>query len=90
MGAKVKAFDPASMHEAKKLLANVSFCTGIYECIDGADAVVLVTEWDEFRALDLDRVKSLMKSPVMVDLRNVYRPQQMREKGFEYSSIGRP
>jgi UDPglucose 6-dehydrogenase len=89
-GATVKAFDPAAMHEARKLLDGVRLCAGIYETLDGADAVVLLTEWDEFRALDLDRVKALMKSPVMVDLRNVYRPQQMREQGFRYFSIGRP
>ncbi|MEQ1930828.1 MAG: UDP-glucose/GDP-mannose dehydrogenase family protein [Parvularculaceae bacterium] len=89
-GARVKAFDPAAMHEAKKLFENLAFCTGIYETLDGADAVALLTEWDEFRALDLDRVKSLMKSPVMVDLRNIYRPQTMTDKGFRYFSIGRP
>ena len=89
-GAEVKAFDPAAMHEARRLFDGVRFCTGIYETIDGADAIALLTEWDEFRALDLDRVKALMKSPVMVDLRNVYRPQQMRDQGFRYFSIGRP
>ncbi|NWG71967.1 MAG: UDP-glucose/GDP-mannose dehydrogenase family protein [Parvularculaceae bacterium] len=89
-GARVKAFDPAAMHEARKLFKDLVFCTGVYETIDGADVVAILTEWDEFRALDLDRVKSLMRSPVMVDLRNIYRPQQMQEKGFRYQSIGRP
>ncbi|MGE0408305.1 MAG: UDP-glucose/GDP-mannose dehydrogenase family protein [Amphiplicatus sp.] len=89
-GARIKAFDPAGMHEAEKLLGNVKFCEGIYETLDGADAVTIITEWDEFRALDLDRVKSLMKAPVMVDLRNIYRPAQMADRGFRYYSIGRP
>ncbi len=78
------------MREAKKLLKDVVFCDGVYETMDGADAVAIVTEWDEFRALDLDRVKSLLKAPVMVDLRNIYRPAQMADRGFKYHSIGRP
>jgi UDPglucose 6-dehydrogenase len=89
-GARIRAFDPAAMHEAKKALPSLTFCTGIYETLDDADAVVILTEWDEFRALDLDRVKALMKAPLFIDLRNVYRPQQMAEKGFRYASIGRP
>jgi UDPglucose 6-dehydrogenase len=89
-GATVRAFDPAGMHEAEKFLNGVVFCDGVYQTLEGADVVALVTEWDEFRALDIERLKSLMKSPVMVDLRNVYRPAQMRERGVEYYSIGRP
>lgn len=89
-GARVRAFDPAAMHEAKKLFKDLDFCTGVYETLDRADAVVILTEWDEFRALDLDRVKALMKTPAMIDLRNIYRPQQMAERGFAYASIGRP
>ena len=89
-GATVKAFDPAGMEEAKHLLNDVDYVSGPYEAIDGADAVVIITEWDEFRALDLNRVKSLMKAPVMIDLRNIYMPDEMREAGFAYSSIGRP
>jgi UDPglucose 6-dehydrogenase len=89
-GATIRAFDPAGMREAAKLLDGVIFGEGIYETLDGADAVTLITEWDEFRALDLGRVKTLLKTPVMVDLRNIYRPAQMAERGFAYYSIGRP
>ena len=88
-GAAIKAFDPAGLDEAKNLLNDVVYCDGPYHAMDGADAVVLLTEWDEFRALDFRRVKELLKSPVFVDLRNVYRPQYMAEHGIEYSSIGR-
>jgi UDPglucose 6-dehydrogenase len=89
MGATVQAFDPEGMHEAEKMLTGVDFRVGPYEAADGADAVVIVTEWDRFRALDLDRLKTSMRSPVLVDLRNVYRPEDMRAKGFTYVSIGR-
>ena len=89
-GAKVRAFDPAGMHEAKGMLADVEYVDGPYQALGSADAVVIITEWDEFRALDLDRVKSLMKSPVMIDLRNIYRPEEMAEAGIAYHSIGRP
>lgn len=88
-GARVTAFDPEGMREAKKALTGIEYGAGVYETLAGADAVVIITEWDEFRALDLDRVRSLMKSPVMIDLRNIYRPTQMRERGFLYHSIGR-
>ena len=88
-GAHVKAYDPAGMEEAKKLLEKVEWCDDSYAAIDGADVIVLVTEWNEFRSLDLKRVKSLMKKPVMVDLRNVYDPAAMVGAGFTYSSIGR-
>ncbi len=89
-GANIRAFDPAGVNEAKELLRDIEYCEGPYETLDGADAVVLITEWDEFRALDLERVKSLLKSPVMVDLRNIYNPAEMAERGLEYHSIGRP
>jgi UDPglucose 6-dehydrogenase len=89
MGAKIQAFDPEAMHEAEKLLSDIEFKTGPYEALDGADAMVLITEWDRFRALDLDRVKALLKTPVVVDLRNVYSPEQVRAAGLRYSSIGR-
>jgi UDPglucose 6-dehydrogenase len=88
-GAKVRAFDPAGMHEAQGLLKDVDYKDGPYAALDGADAVVIITEWDEFRALDMDRVKSLLKSPIMIDLRNIYRPEEMKEAGFAYHSIGR-
>lgn len=88
-GATVRAYDPEGMEQAKLVLDNVSYCTNSYEAMDGADALVIVTEWDAFRALDLDRVKSLLKQPVLVDLRNVY-PREMVEKaGFRYTAIGR-
>jgi UDPglucose 6-dehydrogenase len=88
-GATVQAFDPEGMHEAGKLLTDLKFVDGPYEALAGADAAVIVTEWDQFRALDLDRIKLTMAKPVMVDLRNVYRADEMRARGFDYSSIGR-
>ena len=88
-GAKVRAYDPEGMEQARPLLDNVEFAASAYAAIEGADALVLVTEWDAFRALDLHKVKSLLKSPVVVDLRNVYAPDEMRRLGFSYTSIGR-
>ncbi|MEM8799990.1 MAG: UDP-glucose/GDP-mannose dehydrogenase family protein [Pseudomonadota bacterium] len=88
-GATVRAFDPEGMDEAAKELQGVDYAQGVYEAIDGADALVIVTEWNAFRALDLDRVKSLLNSPVFIDLRNIYPPEQVREAGFSYTSIGR-
>jgi UDPglucose 6-dehydrogenase len=88
-GATVQAFDPEGMHEAGKLLTDLTFVDGPYEALAGADVAVIVTEWDQFRALDLDRVKLTMARPIMVDLRNVYRADEMRARGFAYSSIGR-
>jgi UDPglucose 6-dehydrogenase len=89
MGAAVQAFDPEG-HEAKALLKGVDFKTNAYEVADGADVVVLITEWDQFRALDLDRLKAGMRQPVLVDLRNVYNPVEMKARGFSYFSVGRP
>ncbi|MEQ9328778.1 MAG: UDP-glucose/GDP-mannose dehydrogenase family protein [Rhodospirillales bacterium] len=89
-GATVAAYDPEGMEEAKKLLTGIEYCTDAYATMKDADVVVIVTEWNQFRALDLDRVKSLLKAPVMVDLRNVYKPSDMAAEGFVYSSIGRP
>ncbi|CAN7374782.1 UDP-glucose dehydrogenase family protein [Brevundimonas sp. LjRoot202] len=89
MGATVQAFDPEGMAEAAQLLPDVVFKDGPYEAVEGADVVVILTEWDQFRALDLNRVKRLLRQPVMVDLRNVYRPEDMRARGFRYASIGR-
>jgi UDPglucose 6-dehydrogenase len=88
-GARIKAYDPESMHEAGKTLTEVDFCDGPYHAVDGADAMVLITEWDQFRALDFDRVKKMMKTPTVVDLRNVYHPADMVKRGFAYHSIGR-
>ncbi|MFP5297102.1 MAG: UDP-glucose dehydrogenase family protein [Alphaproteobacteria bacterium] len=89
MGAEVQAFDPEGMHEAAKPLDGVVFKDGPYEAVEGADAVVILTEWNQFRALDLDRIKLLVRQPVLVDLRNIYRPEDVRARGFRYSSIGR-
>lgn len=88
-GARVQAFDPEGMHEAAKLLPDVEMKDSAYDAVVDADAVVLVTEWDQFRALDLDRIKLLMKQPVLVDLRNIYRPDDMKSRGFRYMGIGR-
>ena len=88
-GAHVQAFDPEG-HEAMTLLQGVDFKANAYEVAEGADAVVLITEWDQFRALDLDRLKAAMRQPVLVDLRNVYNPAEMKARGFRYSSVGRP
>ncbi|HEY2890636.1 MAG TPA: UDP-glucose/GDP-mannose dehydrogenase family protein [Dongiaceae bacterium] len=89
-GATIRAFDPEGMAEAKKLLPDLTYCKDAYDCMTGADALVLITEWNEFRALDLARVKSLLRQPVLVDMRNVYNPAEMTEAGFRYTSIGRP
>ena len=88
-GAKVRAYDPESMKEAKKFL-DVAMCKDAYEALKGADGVVILTEWNEFRALDLGRMKELLKRPLMVDLRNIYRPEEMERAGFSYVSVGRP
>lgn len=88
-GAKVKAYDPEGMKEARQMLPDVEMCDNAYAPIDGADVVVLITEWNEFRALDLKRVKGLLKEPLMVDLRNVYNPEDMAEAGFTYVCVGR-
>jgi UDPglucose 6-dehydrogenase len=87
-GARVRAYDPEGIAEAKKLL-NVELCPDAYVALDGADGVVILTEWNEFRALDLTRAKKLLKWPLMVDLRNIYPPQQMAAAGFIYVSVGR-
>jgi UDPglucose 6-dehydrogenase len=89
-GADVRAYDPAAMTEARKLLPEVTTEPDPYACIEGADALVILTEWDQFRALDLDRVKAILRKPVVVDLRNVYRAADMVARGFTYVSIGRP
>jgi UDPglucose 6-dehydrogenase len=88
-GVDVVAYDPEGMEMAAPLMPGVTMAKSTYDAVTGADAIALVTEWDAFRALDLDRVKSLAKGAVLVDLRNVYRPDEVRAKGFAYSSIGR-
>lgn len=88
-GARVRAFDPEGMEEARSMLDGVEWCDDAYATMPGADALVLITEWNAFRALDLARARSLMGTPVMVDLRNVYRPTEAVAAGFRYTSIGR-
>ncbi|MBA4012546.1 MAG: UDP-glucose 6-dehydrogenase [Phenylobacterium sp.] len=89
LGAKVQAYDPEGAHEAKHMLPGVEFKSDSYEAAAGADALVIITEWDQFRALDLDRVKEVMKTPALIDLRNIYRPDDVRGRGIKYASIGR-
>jgi UDPglucose 6-dehydrogenase len=88
-GARVCAFDPEGMAEAKKLMPDLDYCGDAYETMAGADALVLITEWNEFRALDLGRVKSLLRQPLVIDLRNIYPPEEMVAAGLTYRSIGR-
>jgi UDPglucose 6-dehydrogenase len=88
-GGKIKAYDPAAMDEAKAILRDVNYCAGPYEVAEGCDVLVLLTEWNQFRRLDLGRLKKLMKTPIFVDLRNVYDPTKMREAGFTYCGVGR-
>ncbi|MCC7267087.1 MAG: UDP-glucose/GDP-mannose dehydrogenase family protein [Caulobacteraceae bacterium] len=88
-GASVQAFDPEGTHEARQLLRDVDFKDGPYDVAENADAVVILTEWDQFRALDLDRIKLVMRRPRIVDLRNIYKPADMRARGFDYASVGR-
>jgi UDPglucose 6-dehydrogenase len=89
-GANVRAYDPAGMALARTLLDNVAFAEDAYRCAEGAHALVLVTEWEAFRALDLGRIRDLLVTPILVDLRNVYRPDEVRRHGFSYTGIGRP
>ncbi|HMN85123.1 MAG TPA: UDP-glucose/GDP-mannose dehydrogenase family protein [Bauldia sp.] len=89
-GATIRAYDPEGMEQAKPLLPGVAFCNDPYDCAAGADALVIVTEWDSFRALDLDRIRTALRRPVLVDLRNIYPPQEMQARGFAYRSVGRP
>lgn len=89
-GARIQAYDPESMHEARNMLPDVDYKSNAYEAVTGADAVVILTEWDQFRALDLDRVRGLMNAAVLVDLRNVYKADEVTAHQFTYSSIGRP
>ncbi len=89
MGAKVRAYDPTGMEQAKPLLPNVAFCKDAYDCAEGAAALVIVTEWEQFRALDFARLKKTMARPVLVDLRNIYRPEEVARHGFAYEGVGR-
>ncbi len=88
-GAKIKAFDPVAMEEARHLLSDIEYATDEYDAIKDADILIIVTEWNQFRALDMVKVKRLLKSPKIADLRNIYEPNDMREMGFEYVGVGR-
>ena len=90
MGAKVRAYDPTGMEQAKGLIGNVTFCKDAYDCAEGAAVLVIVTEWEQFRALDFARLRKVMELPVLVDLRNIYRPGEVARHGFIYDSVGRP
>jgi UDPglucose 6-dehydrogenase len=89
LGAKIQAYDPEGMEQAKTELSEISYCDGPYSCAEGADALVIVTEWEQFRALDLARLKQDMACPVIIDLRNIYQPDEVIAHGFRYESIGR-
>jgi len=89
-GAKVRAYDPQGMAHARSILNDVDYASDAYACVEGADALVVMTEWKEFRTLDPARLRSLLKRPVVIDLRNIYRPEAMAEHGFTYVSVGRP
>jgi UDPglucose 6-dehydrogenase len=89
-GANVRAYDPESMQQARSELPDLYYCDDAYTCAKGADALVIVTEWEQFRALDLKRLKAELKQPIVVDLRNIYRPDEMIAHGFSYDSVGRP
>ena len=89
LGATVRAYDPAGMEQAKPQLQGVHYCNGAYVAAEGAHAIVIATEWEQFRALDLDRLKSVMARPVIVDLRNIYRADEMKRAKFKYVAVGR-
>jgi UDPglucose 6-dehydrogenase len=89
LGATVQGYDPAGMEQAKPHLPDVRYCQNAYSAAEGAEALVIATEWEQFRALDLSRLKSLMARPLIVDLRNIYREEEMRRAGFRYVPIGR-
>jgi UDPglucose 6-dehydrogenase len=90
LGAKIRAYDPEGIEQARSELSDVTYCDGPYSCAEGADALVIVTEWEQFRALDLAGLKQKMANPAIVDLRNVYRPSDVIAHGFKYESVGRP
>jgi UDPglucose 6-dehydrogenase len=90
MGATVRAFDPEGMKEARHLLAGTTFVNGPYDTAEQADALVVLTEWDQFRALDLRRLAATMNRPLLIDLRNVYRAAEVVAEGMEYVGIGKP
>jgi UDPglucose 6-dehydrogenase len=90
LGATIRAYDPEGIEQARSELSDVTYCDGPYSCAEGADALVIVTEWEQFRALDLESLKQKMANPAIVDLRNIYRPSDVVAHGFKYESVGRP
>jgi UDPglucose 6-dehydrogenase len=88
-GASVRAYDPVAMIEAAEILPEINYANDEYTAATNADALVFVTEWNQFRALDMSRIRDLMKFPRIADLRNIYEPEDMRELGFEYVGVGR-
>ncbi len=88
-GASVRAYDPKGMEQAGRFLSDVEFCSDAYDCVAGADAMVIVTEWEQFRALDMQRIMALMKEPRIADLRNIYDRREMKDLGFSYTGIGK-
>ena len=89
-GATLRVYDPEGMQEAKKDISDVEWCKDAYDTMTGADSLAILTEWNEFRALDMARVKSTLKEPLVVDLRNIYDPQEMASRGIAYHCVGRP
>ena len=85
----MRAYDPVAMPESKKVLPDIDYAEDEYETVAGADALVFMTEWNQFRALDMQRVKELMRVPRVADLRNIYEPERMRQLGFDYVGVGR-
>ncbi|HLB94765.1 MAG TPA: nucleotide sugar dehydrogenase, partial [Nitrospiria bacterium] len=88
-GARVRAYDPVAMDSARKLMPEIIYCEDVYETAKGSDALILITEWNQFRNLDLERIRKALRSPVFIDLRNVYEPQRMKDLGFQYIGVGR-
>ena len=88
-GAKIRAYDPQAMEVAKKILPDIIYCDNPYQAVEDSDALIIITEWDEFKNLDLLKVKKLLKQPVIIDGRNIFDPSQMKELGFSYHGVGR-
>ena len=88
-GVRIKVYDPKAMERTKKIFANITYCKDAYEVCDGSDALVILTEWDEFKNLDIKKVKDILKTPIIVDGRNIFDPETLKEIGFVYTGVGR-
>jgi UDPglucose 6-dehydrogenase len=88
-GAKIRAYDPQAVEVAKKILQDITYCDTPYQAVEDSDALIIITEWDEFKNLDLFKVKKLLKQPVIIDGRNIFDPSRMKELGFSYHGVGR-